>query len=253
MPPTRSVAPGTPVRAGAPVFRSSRTQLTWSRRETELAGNTSSSAARPSLLRNVRRVSRERLTEGRPVALRNRGDRNHAGAARVAREALAETINRIPPRVGLRDGIRWKLDDDAQRFNNAVAIHLFEGVERMDRFCRLRKPIASGETGIQSPDLPGEQKQRSACQEEGKPGMRDNHLSPSPPAISRARGPMRIQLWSKGQSAKINPRTEQRQHRRNEGIREQNTHSRHQESRDADGTDFADRNRQEREESDGYR
>ena len=39
--------------------------------------------------------------------------------------------------------------------------------------------------------------------------MRDDHLSPLPPAISRTCGPMRIQLWSKGQSAKINPRTEQ--------------------------------------------
>ena len=59
MPPTRRVAPGTPVRASAPVLRISRTQLTWPRRETELVGNTSISAARPSLLRNVRRVSRE--------------------------------------------------------------------------------------------------------------------------------------------------------------------------------------------------
>ena len=59
-PPPRRVAPGMPVRAGAPVLRSSRTQLNWSCRETERAGNTSSSAARPSLLRNVGRVSRER-------------------------------------------------------------------------------------------------------------------------------------------------------------------------------------------------
>ena len=49
-----------------------------------------------------------------------------------AREALAETIQRIPPRVGLRDGIRWKFDDDAQRFNNAAPIHPFKGVQRMD-------------------------------------------------------------------------------------------------------------------------
>ena len=46
--------------ASRPGVASLRTQLTCSRRETELAGSTSSSAARPSLLRNVRRVSRER-------------------------------------------------------------------------------------------------------------------------------------------------------------------------------------------------
>ncbi len=43
---------------GAPVFLSSRTQLTCSRRGTEDAGNTSSRAACPSLLKNVRRVAR---------------------------------------------------------------------------------------------------------------------------------------------------------------------------------------------------
>jgi hypothetical protein len=51
--------------SGAPVFRSSRTQSTCSRRETEPLGSTSSSAARPSLLRNVRRVSRERSVRQR--------------------------------------------------------------------------------------------------------------------------------------------------------------------------------------------
>ena len=101
--------------------------------------------------------------------------------------------------------------------------------------------------------LPREQKQRSTRQKEGKPGMRDDHLSPLPPAISRTRGPLRIQLWSKGHSAKINPRTEQYQRCRNQGICKQYTHSRHQESRHTDGTNFAYRNRQKGEKSDGYR
>ena len=70
-------------------------------------------------------------------------------ATRVAREALGETIERIPPRVGLRDGVRRKFDNDAQRFNNAGPIHLFKGVQRMDRFRRRRKPIPSGEAGIE--------------------------------------------------------------------------------------------------------
>src|ERR1700679_3016352 len=94
-------------------------------------------------------------------------------------------------------------------------------------------------------DLPSEQKQRSARQKEGKPRMRDNHLSPFPPALSRTRGTMLIQLWGKGQSPKINPRTEQSQYCGNDGICEQDTHSRHKESCDTDGADFADRNRQE--------
>ncbi len=125
------------------------------------------------------------------------------------------------------------------------AIHLFEGVEGMNGFRRLGKPIPSGETGIEPRGLPGEQEQRSACHKEGKPGMGDNHLSPLPPAISRALSPLRIQLRSKWQSANINSRTQPCQHRRNEGICKQYAHSRDQHSRDADRTDFADRNRQE--------
>jgi hypothetical protein len=184
MPPMRSVAPGTPVRAGAPVLRSSRTQLTCSRRETEALGNTSSSAARPSLLRNVRRVSRERPLRADAVALGDGRNRNHAVATRVAREALGETIDRIPSRVGLRDGIRWQFDNHAQRLNNAGAIHLFQGVQRVHRFRRRRKPIPSRKTGIEPRGLPGEQQQRGACQKDGKPGMGDNHLPPLPPAIA---------------------------------------------------------------------
>ncbi len=57
----------------------------------------------------------------------------------------------------------------------------------------------------------------------------------------------------KGQPAGFDPVTEQRQHRRNKGVGQQHTHSRHQESSHADGTNLADGNRQESEKSDGYR
>ena len=153
----------------------------------------------------------------------------------------------------MRDGIGGKFHNHAQRFNNAATVHLFKGVQRMDGFGRLRQPVSTGQTGIESPDLPGEQQQRRAGQKEGQPGMGDDHPAPLAPARAGARGVMLIQLGGKGHAAKINARTEQDQRRRNQSIGEQYAHCRHQKSGHADGADFADRNCQEDQESDGYR
>jgi len=64
------------------------------------------------------------------------------GQSGVAREALGDTIQHTPPRVGLRDGVGWKLDNDAQRFDNAFPIHL-------SQVWRARTDSAAG--GSQSP------------------------------------------------------------------------------------------------------
>jgi hypothetical protein len=126
MPPTKQVAPGTPVRAGAPAFLSSRTQSTCSRRETEALGNTSSSAARPSLLRNVRRVSRERsVREDRlPSAIVvmeiTRSQRGSLSSCLAARLSAFHPVS-----VCAMESVR-QLDNDAQRINYAAPIHLFQ-------------------------------------------------------------------------------------------------------------------------------
>ena len=78
-------------------------------------------------------MSRERLLEARSVTLRNRCERDHAVGTRIAREPLAETIECIPARVRLRNGIRWKFENHAQRVHHANPIHLFKGVQRANR------------------------------------------------------------------------------------------------------------------------
>ena len=58
--------------------------------------------------------------------------------------------------------------------------------------------------------------------------MGHNHFSPSSPAISRACRSIALQLRSEGQPAGIDAASQQRQHRRDQGICQQHTYPRHQ-------------------------
>src|SRR5208337_1581078 len=75
---------------------------------------------------------------------------------------------------------------------------------------------------------------------------------PPPPAICGACCPMLIKTCNKGHPPSIDSWTESCQQCRNEGIRQQHTHSRHQNSSHTDGTDFADGDGQKGYKSDGY-
>ena len=169
--------------AAAPVFRSSRTQLTCSFSETEHRRAALRVARRVIAAEKVRRVSRDRpVSEERSLSASVVIE-----ITRSQRGSLAAALWSGRGRSSLRPNARWirrKLHNDAQGVNDAGAVHLFEGVKRVYRFrsggsqspwgrwCRAARPG-------------GEQKQRSAGEKQLQARDARRLSCPTSPTISR--------------------------------------------------------------------